>query len=68
MDSISFYNLLVSDQDEEVAELIRLEKEKVENSKRMTETMHTIATELTRIADVMTHIRDVLFNNRVDVS
>ncbi|KAM3964657.1 uncharacterized protein ACR2FA_001046 [Aphomia sociella] len=56
-----------TDNDDEASEFLRLEKDKLENGKRMLESIQTIASEVTRLADVMSHIRDVLINNRISL-
>ncbi|XP_026487986.1 uncharacterized protein LOC113394778 [Vanessa tameamea] len=48
-------------------EFLRLEKEKLEYAKKSQESLQTISSEITRLADVMSHIRDVLINNRINV-
>ncbi|KAG6450430.1 uncharacterized protein LOC115443685 [Manduca sexta] len=56
-----------TENDNEATEFLRLEREKLENSKRLTDSIQTIASEITRLADVMSHIRDVLINNRINI-
>ncbi|CAB3230528.1 unnamed protein product [Arctia plantaginis] len=56
-----------SDHDDEASEFLRLEREKLENSKRMVDSLQTIRSEITRLADVMGHIRDILANNRINI-
>ncbi|XP_050361763.1 uncharacterized protein LOC126781039 [Nymphalis io] len=51
----------------EAKEFLRLEKEKLEYAKKSQESLQTISSEITRLADVMSHIRDVLINNRMNV-
>ncbi|XP_026762166.2 uncharacterized protein LOC113520938 [Galleria mellonella] len=55
------------DNDDEASEFLNLEREKLENSKKMCESIQTIASEITRLADIMSHIRDVLINNRISL-
>ncbi|XP_060810416.1 uncharacterized protein LOC132904354 [Amyelois transitella] len=57
-----------TDMDEETSEFLRLERQKLDNSKKMCETIQAMASEITRLADVMTHIRDVLINGRVNIA
>ncbi|CAH0726132.1 unnamed protein product, partial [Brenthis ino] len=44
-------------------EFLRLEKEKLESIKKTEGFVQTIATEITRLADIMSHIKDELINN-----
>lgn len=53
-----------SEIEEDTKEFLRIEKEKLENNKKILECVQTIASEMTRLVDVMGHIRDVLTNNK----
>ncbi|XP_059058106.1 uncharacterized protein LOC131851607 [Achroia grisella] len=56
-----------TDNDDEASEFLSLEREKLENSKKMCDSIQTIASEITRLADIMSHIRDVILNNRITI-
>ncbi|RVE43556.1 hypothetical protein evm_011783 [Chilo suppressalis] len=51
----------------EAAKFLDLEREQLDMSRRLCDTVQNLATELTRLTDIMGHIRDVLVNNRIDI-
>ncbi|KAL0849533.1 hypothetical protein ABMA28_013803 [Loxostege sticticalis] len=51
----------------EAAEFLRLEKEKIENARKLHETILTLTSEITRLTDVMSHIRDVFVNSKINI-
>lgn len=53
--------------DDEAAEFLRLEKEKIENARKLHETVLTLTSEITRLTDVISHIRDVIVGNRINL-
>ncbi|XP_028155870.1 uncharacterized protein LOC114349619 [Ostrinia furnacalis] len=53
--------------DDDAAVFLRLEKEKIENARKLHETVLTLTSEITRLTDIMGHIRDVIVNNRINI-
>ncbi|XP_075991691.1 uncharacterized protein LOC142987008 isoform X2 [Anticarsia gemmatalis] len=54
-----------SDDDDEASEFLRLEKEKLDSTQRIADSLQTIRSEISRLANIMDHIRDVISNNRI---
>ncbi|XP_045458810.1 uncharacterized protein LOC123669229 [Melitaea cinxia] len=52
---------------DEATEFLCLEREKLEYIKKSSESLELIAPAITRLVDVMSHIRDVLINNRINM-
>nr|XP_037866678.1 uncharacterized protein LOC105842306 isoform X2 [Bombyx mori] len=56
-----------SEVEDEAAEFLRIEVDKLQTVKRIGDSIQTIATEVTKLTEVMGHIRDLLMNNRMSI-
>ncbi|CAH2104265.1 unnamed protein product [Euphydryas editha] len=52
---------------DDATEFLRLEREKLEYIKKSSESLELIAPAITRLVNVMSHIRDVIINNRINL-
>lgn len=55
------------DREDEASEFLRLEREKLEINKQMADSLQTMRSEITRLADIMGHIRDMIASNRINL-
>ncbi|XP_072937071.1 uncharacterized protein [Epargyreus clarus] len=59
---VSAGNACDSDNDDDATKFLQLERQKLDNSRSIKDSLQTIACEMTRLTDIMSHIRDVLIN------
>lgn len=52
--------------EDDAVEFLRLEKKRLKCSEKMVETIRSMVTQITRLADVMVGIKDVLIDRRTN--